>query len=107
MVFQRFNLFPHLTAVENIMLRSRAGRRAPSTEAAARAVALLVRVGLAHRGLAFPDQMSGGEQQRVAIARALALDAHGAAVRRADVVARSGGRPRGAAGDARTSPPTG
>ena len=73
MVFQRFNLFPHLTAVENIMLAPlRAG--VPEHQAAARAVALLVRVGLAHRGLAFPDQMSGGEQQRVAIARALALD---------------------------------
>jgi ABC-type polar amino acid transport system ATPase subunit len=73
MVFQRFNLFPHLTAVENIMLAPlRAGE--PEREAAARAVALLVRVGLAHRGLAHPDQMSGGEQQRVAIARALALD---------------------------------
>jgi ABC-type polar amino acid transport system ATPase subunit len=73
MVFQRFNLFPHLTAVENIMLAPlRAG--VPEQQAAARAVALLVRVGLAHRGLAFPDQMSGGEQQRVAIARALALD---------------------------------
>jgi ABC-type polar amino acid transport system ATPase subunit len=73
MVFQRFNLFPHLTAVENIMLAPlRAG--VDEHQAAARAVALLVRVGLAHRGLAFPDQMSGGEQQRVAIARALALD---------------------------------
>jgi ABC-type polar amino acid transport system ATPase subunit len=72
MVFQRFNLFPHLTAVENIML---AQRRAgvSETDALARAVALLRRVGLAHRGLAYPEQMSGGEQQRVAIARALAL----------------------------------
>jgi ABC-type polar amino acid transport system ATPase subunit len=72
MVFQRFNLFPHLTAVENVVL---AQRRAgvPHDEALERAVSLLRRVGLAHRGLAFPDQMSGGEQQRVAIARALAL----------------------------------
>jgi ABC-type polar amino acid transport system ATPase subunit len=72
MVFQRFNLFPHLTAVENIML---APMRAGVTEAEAleRAVSLLKRVGLAHRGLAYPEQMSGGEQQRVAIARALAL----------------------------------
>jgi polar amino acid transport system ATP-binding protein len=72
MVFQRFNLFPHLTAVENIMLAP-ALAGAPESEALERAVALLKRVGLSHRGLAYPDQMSGGEQQRVAIARALAL----------------------------------
>jgi ABC-type polar amino acid transport system ATPase subunit len=72
MVFQRFNLFPHLTAVENVVLgQVRAG--VPEAEAVDRAVGLLRRVGLAHRALAFPDQMSGGEQQRVAIARALAL----------------------------------
>jgi len=72
MVFQRFNLFPHLTAVENVMLaQQRAG--VGESEALERSVALLRRVGLAHRGLAYPEQMSGGEQQRVAIARALAL----------------------------------
>jgi polar amino acid transport system ATP-binding protein len=72
MVFQRFNLFPHLTAVENVMLAQlRAG--VPERTAMERAVALLRRVGLAHRGTAQPEQMSGGEQQRVAIARALAL----------------------------------
>jgi ABC-type polar amino acid transport system ATPase subunit len=72
MVFQRFNLFPHLTAVENVMLApTRAG--VSETEALERAVSLLKRVGLAPRGLAYPEQMSGGEQQRVAIARALAL----------------------------------
>jgi ABC-type polar amino acid transport system ATPase subunit len=72
MVFQRFHLFPHLTAVENVVL---AQRRAgvPEQEALERAVALLRRVGVAHRGLAHPEQLSGGEQQRVAIARALAL----------------------------------
>ncbi len=72
MVFQRFNLFPHLTAVENVMLaqlKAGAGER----EALERAVLLLRRVGLSHRGVAYPEQMSGGEQQRVAIARALAL----------------------------------
>jgi ABC-type polar amino acid transport system ATPase subunit len=72
MVFQRFNLFPHLTAVENIMLAQlRAG--VPEEEAMERAVGLLRRVRLAHPGMAYPDKMSGGEQQRVAIARALAL----------------------------------
>ena len=72
MVFQRFNLFPHLTAVENVMLAQlRAG--ISEQEALDRAVQLLRRVGLAHRAVAYPEQMSGGEQQRVAIARALAL----------------------------------
>jgi ABC-type polar amino acid transport system ATPase subunit len=73
MVFQRFNLFPHLTAVENVMLAQMQGAGTPEQEAAERAVALLRRVGLGHRATAFPEQMSGGEQQRVAIARALAL----------------------------------
>ncbi|TDO45754.1 polar amino acid transport system ATP-binding protein [Kribbella sp. VKM Ac-2527] len=72
MVFQRFNLFPHLTAVENVMLAQlKAG--VSEEDALDRAVKLLRRVGLAHRGVAYPEQMSGGEQQRVAIARALAL----------------------------------
>ena len=74
MVFQRFNLFPHLTAVENLMLAQMKAARTPAQEATERAVRLLQRVGLAHRALAFPEQMSGGEQQRVAIARALALE---------------------------------
>ncbi|MET7330978.1 amino acid ABC transporter ATP-binding protein [Nonomuraea sp. NPDC005650] len=73
MVFQRFHLFPHLTAVENIVLAQLKAARIAEDEAIATAVRLLRRVGLAHRALAFPDQMSGGEQQRVAIARALAL----------------------------------
>src|SRR4051794_39596426 len=73
MVFQRFNLFPHLTAVENVMLAQLHATRAEEREAVERAVALLRRVGLAHRATAYPEQMSGGEQQRVAIARALAL----------------------------------
>ncbi|WUE13240.1 amino acid ABC transporter ATP-binding protein [Nonomuraea sp. NBC_00507] len=72
MVFQRFNLFPHLTAVENVMLAQLLAGVAEQT-AVERAVGLLRRVGLAHRGTAYPEQMSGGEQQRVAIARALAL----------------------------------
>jgi polar amino acid transport system ATP-binding protein len=73
MVFQRFNLFPHLTAVENVVLAQMKAAGVPAAEAIDNAVRLLRRVHLAHRGLAFPDQMSGGEQQRVAIARALAL----------------------------------
>jgi ABC-type polar amino acid transport system ATPase subunit len=73
MVFQRFNLFPHLTAVENVMLAQIKAARVPESEAIERAVALLRRVGLGHRATAYPEQMSGGEQQRVAIARALAL----------------------------------
>ncbi len=73
MVFQRFHLFPHLTAVENVMLAQLKTGRAGEDEALETALRLLRRVHLAHRGLAFPEQLSGGEQQRVAIARALAL----------------------------------
>jgi ABC-type polar amino acid transport system ATPase subunit len=73
MVFQRFNLFPHLTAVENIVLAQMKAAKVPAAAALDNAVRLLRRVHLEHRGLAFPEQMSGGEQQRVAIARALAL----------------------------------
>jgi ABC-type polar amino acid transport system ATPase subunit len=72
MVFQRFHLFPHLTAVENVVLAQRKAG-VPEPQALERAVALLRRVGVAHRALAQPEQLSGGEQQRVAIARALAL----------------------------------
>ena len=73
MVFQRFYLFPHLTAVENVMLAQLKARKTPEQEAMDTALRLLEEVGLSHRALAFPEQMSGGEQQRVAIARALAL----------------------------------
>ncbi len=73
MVFQRFNLFPHLTAVENVVLAQMHAAGVDEREAVARAVKLLTRVGLARRAMAYPEQMSGGEQQRVAIARALAL----------------------------------
>lgn len=73
MVFQRFYLFPHLTAVENVMLAQMKGLKIPEKKALETSLELLAEVGLSHRALAFPEQMSGGEQQRVAIARALAL----------------------------------
>ncbi|MCK4207669.1 amino acid ABC transporter ATP-binding protein [Brucella pituitosa] len=73
MVFQRFNLFAHLTALENIVQPQRLVRGAGLPEARERAVELLDRVGLGARGAAYPAQLSGGQQQRVAIARALAM----------------------------------
>jgi ABC-type polar amino acid transport system ATPase subunit len=72
MVFQQFNLFPHLTALENITLAPRVVKHVDRVAAAARAHELLARVGLADRGGAYPHELSGGQQQRVAIARALA-----------------------------------
>jgi ABC-type polar amino acid transport system ATPase subunit len=74
MVFQRFNLFPHLTAIENVILAQTKAAGISEDQAIENAVRLIRRVGLAHRALASPEQMSGGEQQRVAIARALALN---------------------------------
>ncbi|MEU7909355.1 amino acid ABC transporter ATP-binding protein [Actinoplanes sp. NPDC049118] len=73
MVFQRFNLFPHLTALQNITEAPLRVLREPADEVRERAVALLQRVGLADKADAFPAQLSGGQQQRVAIARALAM----------------------------------
>jgi len=73
MVFQRFNLFPHMTALENIMEAPIRVRGVPEADARATAEALLERVGLALKRDAFPAQLSGGQQQRVAIARALAM----------------------------------
>ena len=72
-VFQAFNLFPHLTAAQNVALAPRVVHRVPAAEADARARELLGRVGLAAFGGAYPDRLSGGQQQRVAIARALAV----------------------------------
>jgi polar amino acid transport system ATP-binding protein len=72
-VFQAFNLFPHLTAAQNVALAPRVVHRVPAAEADARARELLDRVGLAAFGGAYPDRLSGGQQQRVAIARALAV----------------------------------
>ncbi|GAA1828167.1 amino acid ABC transporter ATP-binding protein [Pseudonocardia alni subsp. carboxydivorans] len=73
MVFQRFNLFPHRTAAENVMEAPVVVRRESRATARKRAVELLGRVGLADRADAYPAQLSGGQQQRVAIARALAM----------------------------------
>ncbi len=73
MVFQRFNLFPHLTALGNIIEAPIQVRRVPKDEAIATARALLARVGLAEKADSYPAQLSGGQQQRVAIARALAM----------------------------------
>ncbi len=74
MVFQQFNLFPHLTALQNITLAPSLVRRTPAAQSRERAMQLLERVGLADRANAYPMQLSGGQQQRVAIARALAMD---------------------------------
>jgi polar amino acid transport system ATP-binding protein len=72
-VFQRFNLWPHLTALENIIEAPVRVRKVEKTEAVAQGEALLERVGLADKRNAFPGKLSGGQQQRVAIARALAM----------------------------------
>ena len=74
MVFQRFNLFPHRTALENVMEGPIYVKKEPREDAQTRGLALLARVGLAGREHAYPAQLSGGQQQRVAIARALAMN---------------------------------
>jgi len=74
MVFQQFNLFPHLTALENITLAQRVVRRRSRAEAERIARALLEKVGIPDKADAYPAQLSGGQQQRVAIARALAMN---------------------------------
>ena len=74
MIFQSFNLFPHLTVGKNVMLAPSLVIRQPKDVAKANAQRLLARVGLAEKFDAMPDQLSGGQQQRVAIARALAMD---------------------------------
>src|SRR5215210_7318608 len=74
MVFQAFNLFPHLTALGNVMLGITKVRRLAKPEAKELALSWLNRVGLKERPLHYPSQLSGGQQQRVAIARALAMD---------------------------------
>ncbi|WP_138316001.1 amino acid ABC transporter ATP-binding protein [Rhodoluna limnophila] len=74
MVFQRFNLFPHLTALENIIEAPVGVKGVPKAEAIAKARELLDSVGLADKADSYPSQLSGGQQQRVAIARALAME---------------------------------
>ncbi len=73
MVFQQFNLFPHITAIENIMLPLVDGLKLSTEEAIARGEEVLDRVGMLPKGMAYPETLSGGQQQRVAIARTLAL----------------------------------
>ena len=73
MVFQQFNLFPHLTVLQNITLAPIQVRKSKKAEAEARAKQLLERVGIPEQAPKFPGQLSGGQQQRVAIARALAM----------------------------------
>lgn len=74
MVFQSFNLFPHLSVLENVIEGPVTVLKLPKTEATARAKNLLTKVGLADKLDHYPDQLSGGQQQRVAIARALAME---------------------------------
>lgn len=73
MVFQQFNLFPHMNALENITIAPTTVRKVSKTQADKTAIQLLEKVGLADRATSFPSQLSGGQQQRVAIARALAM----------------------------------
>ncbi len=73
MVFQSFNLYPHMTALWNVAIALRLVQRRPAREARETALHFLDNVGLAHRASAYPSELSGGQQQRVAIARALAL----------------------------------
>ena len=73
-VFQSYNLFPHMSVLENIMLAPTKVLRQPRNEAEANAMSLLKRVKLEHKAREYPDRLSGGQQQRVAIARALAMD---------------------------------
>jgi polar amino acid transport system ATP-binding protein len=73
-VFQAYNLFPHMTVLDNVTLAPRKARRASQSEARERAFELLRRIGLEEKADDFPDRLSGGQQQRVAIVRALAMD---------------------------------
>ncbi|CAN7251541.1 amino acid ABC transporter ATP-binding protein [Trinickia sp. LjRoot230] len=74
MVFQQYNLFPHLTAGQNVMLAQTVVKKTPRVKAEVFAARMLERVGLSEKFDAYPEQLSGGQQQRVAIARALAME---------------------------------
>ena len=74
MVFQSYNLFPHLTVEENVMLSPRIVKKVAADKARETAVRVLTQVGLDHKRDAYPEQLSGGQQQRVAIARSLAME---------------------------------
>ena len=74
MVFQQFNLFPHLTILKNLTLAPMMLKKIPREEAEAKAMTLLARVGLADRAESYPNQLSGGQKQRVAIVRALCME---------------------------------
>lgn len=74
MVFQHFNLFPHMTILENLTIAPIKLKKIPKPEAETKAMEILNRVGLADRAQSYPSQLSGGQKQRVAIARALAMD---------------------------------
>ena len=74
MVFQSYNLFPHLTVEENVMLAPRIVKKVPDAQGRATALRVLKQVGLDHKREAYPEQLSGGQQQRVAIARSLAME---------------------------------
>ncbi len=76
MVFQQFNLFPHLKVIDNLTIAARRIRRMPRAQAEARGLELLGRVGLTEKAGQHPHQLSGGQQQRVAIARALMMEPH-------------------------------
>ena len=89
MVFQSFNLYPHLTVEENITLAPRLVLKVSVAEAKSRARDLLTLVGLAGRETSYPAQLSGGQQQRVGICRALAMQPRSAAPRRGHLLARS------------------
>jgi glutamine transport system ATP-binding protein len=74
MVFQRFNLFPHMKVIDNIMISPIKVRKWPQEKARTKAIELLKKVGLSDKAEAYPDSLSGGQAQRVAIARALAME---------------------------------
>ncbi len=74
MVFQQFNLFPHLTILENMTLAPTLVKKVPKEQAEAKAMELLERVGLADRAESYPNQLSGGQKQRIAIVRALCME---------------------------------